>query len=104
MIQRQTIECFRCQTPVDKSDLDCVHRGREIALELEERRRLAFLLRCTSFTVVGGAALSAFIFEVFLAGFAGYEKTLVVGSIFTLCVAGLVWLMADWFRPTRVVS
>jgi len=104
MIQRQTIECFHCRTPVDKSDLDCACCGRGIAVELEERQAMAFPLRCGSIAVIGGVALSAFIFEAFLTGLAGHEKTLIVSSIFTLCVSGLIWLMADWFRPTRVIN
>ena len=104
MIKRQIIECFRCQTPGDASGIDCARCGRGLALALKERQAIAFLMRRSSIAAIAGVALSAFISEVSLTGFAGKKKTLLVSSIFNLCVSQLIWLMADWFRPTRVIN
>ncbi len=102
MIQRQSIECFHCQTPVDETDFSCAHCGQEIALEIEERCAASFLLRCTSMSIAGGAAITGFVFALFLTGVGGHEKTFFLASMLAICLSGLVWFASDAVRPTRV--
>ncbi|MBT3942619.1 MAG: hypothetical protein HOC77_04865 [Chloroflexi bacterium] len=102
MIQRQSIECFGCQTPVDETDLSCAYCGNEIALEIAERDAVSFLLRCTSVAILGGAAMAAFGFGYFLTGIDGHEKTFLLSALLTVCISGLVWFASETIRPTRV--
>lgn len=102
MIQRRTIECFHCRTPVDEADLDCSYCGRGVAFEAIERREAALLLRCTSGAVAGGAVLSALALAL-LAGFGGHEKTFFLAWVLAACIAGLLWFAGDWFKP-RVID
>lgn len=102
MIQRRTIECFHCQTPVDELDPSCGYCGREVALEIAERDAVSYLLRCTSLAVLGGTALAAFAFAYFLTGVGGHEKTYFLSAVLTVCLSGLLWFASDAIRPTRV--
>ena len=102
MIERQTVKCFSCQTPVDELDLSCAYCGREVALEIAERDAISFMLRCTSMSVLGGGAMTAFAFAYFLTGIGGHEKTYLLSTVLTVCISGLLWFASDSIRPTRV--